>query len=87
MWLCACVTLDDAPTWLIYDTAEDGLVWCRVPDAIDPLDLVSAQRIAGCHTDPGWVLLWLEGKASDPCGGDNCGDLVVLEELSRKIRG
>lgn len=36
--ICACVTIDDAPTWLIYAAADGGLMWRRVPDKMEPLD-------------------------------------------------
>lgn len=62
LWICACVTVDDAPTWLIYDT-EDGVSWCRVADKMEPLDLVNARLTAGGHADPAQVLLWLEARS------------------------
>jgi hypothetical protein len=87
LWICACVTADDAPTWLIYDTDQDGVAWCRVPDAVDPLDLVDARLTAGGHADPREVLRWLQGRTPDPwAGGDGGGDAAVLEELGREIR-
>jgi len=89
LWICACVTMDDAPTWLIYDTDDDGIAWwCRVPHEVEPLDLVDARLSAGGHADPGQVLLWLQGKAPEPWagGGGGSGDAGVLEELGRKIR-
>ena len=87
-WICACVTRNEAPTWLIYDTVDDRVVWCRVPDEVEPLDLVDAQLTAGGHADPHEVLLWLQGTARDPwgCGGDGNGDEAALQELVRKIR-
>ena len=84
LWLCACETLDDAPVWLIYESEEEGLVWCRVPDGAEISDLVDSRRIAGAHTDPAEVLQWLEGELAAP--GD-WGDAVVIETLGRKIRG
>ena len=86
MWICACETIEDAPTWLIYDTNEGEIVWCRVPDALEPLDLVDARLIAGGHADPGEVLLWLQGRASEPWSGGGWGDEAVPRELGRKIR-
>ena len=86
MWICACETMEDAPTWLIYDTNEGEIVWCRVPDALEPLDLVDARLIAGGHADPGEVLLWLQGRASEPWSGGGWGDEAVPRELGRKIR-
>lgn len=43
VWICACVTFDEAPTWLIHD-GDDRVSWHRVPDGVEPLDLVQAQR-------------------------------------------
>ena len=88
LWICACVTLKDAPTWLIHDLPDEGLAWRRVPDTVEPLDLVDARRTAGGHADPAEVLRWMHGAASHPwCGGGyGCGDAVVLEVLRRKIR-
>src|SRR3954467_14702440 len=85
LWICACVSMDDAPTWLLYSTAEDGVAWCRVPDRIEPLDLVQARLSAGGHADPSEVLLWLQGRAPDPwAGGYGDGDSGVIQELRRK---
>lgn len=57
LWLCACETLDDAPVWLIYDSDDEGLGWCRVPDGAEVAGLVDSRRIAGAHTSPDEVLL------------------------------
>ena len=79
--------MDDAPTWLIYDRDEDGVAWCRVPDGIEPLDLVDAPLSAGGHADPSDVLLWLKGDAPDPwASGDGVGDAAVIRELGRQLR-
>lgn len=88
LWICACVTMDDAPTWLIYDTDEGGVAWCRVPNKVELVDLVDARLTAGGHADPAEVLLWIQGKTSEPwgSGGNGGGDVGVLEELGRKIR-
>jgi hypothetical protein len=88
LWICACLSMDDAPTWLIYDRAEDTVAWCRVPDAVEPLDLVDARSGAGGHADPSEVLRWLQGRAPDPwaSGGDGDGDGDTIEALSRNIR-
>lgn len=88
LWICACVTIDDAPTWLIYDTPDGGLAWDRIPDGVEPLDLVDARLSAGGHADPAEVLRWLQGTASDPWsgGGYGDGDAGVLDELRMKIR-
>ena len=73
LWICACVTLDDAPTWLVYEDGDQGMVWCRVPDGMDIPDVVSADVFAGGHADPGEVLVWLEGEASHPWAGGGHG--------------
>ena len=86
MWICACETIEDAPTWLIYDTNEGEIVWCRVPDAIEPLDLVDARLSAGGHADPGEVLPWLQGSASEPWSGGGGGDEALAREVGRKTR-
>lgn len=86
LWICACVTGDDAPMWLIYDTDEDGVAWCRVPDAVEPRDLVDAALIAGGHADPSSVLLWLLGQAPEPwAGGESDGDREAIDALGRKV--
>src|SRR4051794_36290813 len=54
--ICACVSADDAPTWLIYDDPEGDLAWCRVPDGTGPLDLVDVQLSAAGHADPAEVV-------------------------------
>jgi hypothetical protein len=88
LWICPCLSMDDAPTWLIYHTAEDTVAWCRVPDAVEPLDLVDARSEAGGHADPSEVLRWLEGRAPDPWagGGDGDGDVSTIEALRRNVR-
>ncbi len=86
MWICACETMEDAPTWLIYDMDEGGVVWCRVPDDVEPLDLVDARLSAGGHSDPGEMLLWLQDGASDRWLGGGGGDEAVARELQPKIR-
>lgn len=82
------MTLEDAPTWLIYQGRDGGIVWGRIPDGTEAADVVEAQFSAGGHADPGDVLAWLQGKAPDPWAcGDGWGDEGVLAELGRKIRG
>lgn len=85
--ICACVTADDAPKWLIYDTADGRLMWRRVPARVESLDLVDARFTAGGHADPAEVLRWLRGDASDPwgSGGDGGGNSAVLEALRGRI--
>lgn len=85
LWICACVTFEDAPVWLIYDL-DDGIAWERVPGGVELFDLLDARHVAGGHADPADVLHWLQGDAPDPwAGGDGCGDPVVAEEIRRKI--
>lgn len=86
--ICACVTLDDAPDWIIFDT-DDGVGWRRWPDDVFEADVVRAPLEAGGHADPAEVLSWLRGTAADPwgCGGDGLGDPEVLVELQSKIAG
>jgi hypothetical protein len=85
--ICACVTLEVAPKWLIYDGADGGLMWHRVPDGVEPFDLVSARFTAGGHADPEEVLRWLRGEVSDPWGrvGDGGGSPRALEALRKRI--
>jgi hypothetical protein len=88
LWICACVTEDDAPTWLIHDAADgDDLAWCRVPNGVEPFDIVRARYTAGDHADPSDVLRWLQGDRSGPWTGDgHSGDAVVLDVLRDKLR-
>jgi hypothetical protein len=88
LWICACVTIDESPIWLIYDTPEGQLAWLRVPDRMEPLPLVNAAHTAGGHADPAGVLDWLLGEAPGPWsgGGDGSSDPGVLDELLMKIR-
>lgn len=87
LWICACITVDDSPTWLIYDTPDDQLVWMRVPDSVEPLELVDARVSAGGHSDPSDVLRWLQQDAPDPWGsvGSGFSDQGVLDHLRAKI--
>ena len=88
LWICACVTDDDAPIWLIYESLAGKLVWHRVAGGIEPLDLVNARHSAGGHAEPGEVLRWLLGAAHDPWSGagDGTGDGHVTDHLRQKIR-
>lgn len=88
LWICACVSFDDAPTWLIYDDLEGTLSWCRLPVGIEVSELLDATFIAGRHADPSGVLAWLEEDAANPwTGGTGWGDESVVPELRRKILG
>jgi hypothetical protein len=81
------MTMDDAPTWLVYDTSDGGVAWRRIPDALEPLDLVDARFNADGHADPSEALLWLQGKAAEPWGeGFGSGDGAVVRALVRTIR-
>lgn len=86
VWLCACETLDDAPTWLIYDITDGKVDWCRVPDGIDVEHFVDAPLITGAHTAPEYVLSWLQGDESSTAAEDWPFDGEVIEDLGRKIR-
>lgn len=86
LWICACVTLDDAPTWLIYIDDADHVAWCRIPDGAEAEDVVDAVSTAGGHTDPGSVLAWLRGDAADPwAGGEGWDDDDVVTRLGQAI--
>ena len=87
LWICACVSMDDAPTWLVYEDGERGMAWCRVPDGVEVSDVVNADVVAGGHADPGEVLAWLEGEASDPWAGGGDGSRGrVLDRFYRALR-
>ena len=88
LWVCACVTSDDAPTWLIYETDGGAVKWCRVADGVEAADLVQAGQIAAGHADPSEVLRWLQGAAPEPwgSGGHGWGDESVVLELGSLIR-
>jgi hypothetical protein len=87
LWICPCYSDDaDATGWLIWDDGG-GVAWCRFPDGVSEDDIVNAQKMGGGHTHPHDVLLWLQGKSTQPWpDGDYAGDPVVLAELGRKIR-
>ncbi len=65
LWICACVSEDDAPTWLVLEPA-DGLHWARVPDGIDLPDAVEAPHAGGIHGAPDEVLAWFRGTWEGP---------------------
>jgi hypothetical protein len=86
--ICACVTPEDAPTWLIYENTERGLMWGRTPGGVEAADVIDARFIAGGHADPGQVLAWLRGAEPNPWGGGGYGwgDDHVADALLRNIR-
>ncbi|EAP98304.1 hypothetical protein JNB_15108 [Janibacter sp. HTCC2649] len=86
MLICACVTLDASPDWIVYDT-DDGIGWCRWPDGLPEAEMVHAPLDSGGHANPSEVLAWLQGNAEDPwgAGGEGSGDPEVLIELQRQI--
>ena len=86
VWICPCVAMDDAPTWLVYEDVDHEVMWCRVPDGADVWDVIDAKSMSGGHADPAAVLEWLEGDASDPwAGGDGRDDGGLLARLARKL--
>lgn len=88
VWLCACETMDDSPVWLIYDTADGGIGWQRLPDGSEPAAVVHAEHLSGGHPSPDGVLEWLRGDAPDPWSGwgpDFPEHAFVFEALRRKI--
>lgn len=80
------MTLDEAPTWLIYETADGDIGWCRMPDRADVDDVVDAHIVTGGHLDPVEVLRWLRDLDARSAFGDGSADPVVLHDLGRKIR-
>lgn len=87
LWLCTCFSDDDAPpTWLVCDRAVDGRIsWCRVPDRTEPLDLVHAKDMAGDHTSPRDVLLWLQRSEAAPWAGSGSSSDAIVLALRDKI--
>lgn len=61
VWFCACASLEDTydPTWLIHDTVDGRMGWCRVPDGTDVDDLIIASSMTGDHVASQQVLAWL----------------------------
>lgn len=86
--LCACVAWEDAPTWLIAETSDGTIGWCRVPARVAAIDLVDAERFGAGHAEPSAVLAWLEGTSPDPWTvlGDGPDDPDVVDTLTRLIR-
>jgi hypothetical protein len=87
LWICACVTMDDAPTWLIYEDGEDGMAWSRISDKVTVAEVVAAGLIGGGHAVPGEVLAWLQGEVSDPWAGGGAGTRGrALDRFGRALR-
>lgn len=80
IWICACAGAEGpSPTWLVIDGPVPGTVaWQRVADGTEPADLVPGVPLAGGHSDPVAVLLWLYGRVADPFDGGLTGDPGVL---------
>jgi len=86
LWICACISDAYGPVWLVTDTRDRGIEWRRVPDRVDPLDLVDTRLCGGGHTDPVDVLRWLGGDAASPFrDGDGSADAGVIGELRTRI--
>lgn len=86
VWFCACVTLEQAPTWLIYDTDDGKVGWCRVPDGVEVTVLVDAPVVTGSHVDPDEVLVWLQKPDVALTPGDGSADAAIVRNLGLKIR-
>lgn len=84
VWLCACVSFEDAPTWLIYDTNDGAFGWCRIPDGEAESDLIAAPILRGDHVDPADVLAWLDDRPPDH--GSFKRDALLFTALGRRIR-
>ncbi len=85
LWICACVTSGDSPTWLVTDGPAPGTVaWRRVPGGVAPTDLAGDVPMAAGHADPAEVLLWLYGRRTSPwgAGGSGYGDESVLARFA-----
>jgi len=83
--ICACVTHDDAPTWLLYATADRGFGWLRDPDGDEPLVRVDAESSAAEHAAPSDVLAWLRGSTSGSFGDGGHELRSVLDALAQVI--
>lgn len=86
--ICACVTFDASPNWILFDT-PDGVGWLRWPDGLPASDFVQAPLQAGGHAAPGEVLAWLNGDSADPwgAGGDGFGEAQAIVNLQMRIAG
>lgn len=88
MWLCCCYQDEDAPTWLLFQTPDGGLSWCRLPDGTNENELIRARQWSGGHTDVAGVLHWIRGSAPDPWIDDQdrrraATDLRIFTQLVR----
>lgn len=86
VWFCACSGLEDAPTWLIYETSGGIIGWRRVPDGSEIADLVEASVTTGDHVDPAEVLDWLQDKTAVSVPGAGPANRAVIREMGRRIR-
>lgn len=88
LWICPCISMDDAPVWLIFDSADGTLHWCRLPDGCRVDDVLDAQHLAGAHVEPEGVLGWLRGAQAHPwIAGNGLGDEIAARELGRRVLG
>lgn len=88
LWICPCVTVDDAPIWLIFDSPDGTLHWCRLPDGSKVDDVLDAQHLAGAHVEPEGVLAWLRGAQSHPwIAGNGLGDEIAARALGGRVLG
>jgi hypothetical protein len=87
LWICACETMQDSPTWVIYDSPDgSGIAWCRIPDGpLDIEDVVDARRVAGGHTAPERVLRWLRGDVHWSTLNID-GDVDVVGDFEPRLR-
>ena len=89
VWLCACETPYEAPTWLIHSVGDDGIGWMRLTTS-DASDAVEADHLTGRHPDPVDVLRWLRGDQPYPWPGTGGGDFpehrYIYDELMRRVR-
>lgn len=86
-WICACITLDDSPIWIIFQATGHGLHWCRVPDEEGFSSYADSKAMMGGHADPRSVLNWLTGDEPDPWarGGEGWGDIDVFTAFSPRL--